>query len=60
MKIALIGPGIMPIPPKAWGAVEILIWDYYNELTRMGNDVTIINTKKLFRWITIYSRKNKM
>ena len=28
MKIALIGPGIMPIPPDGWGAVESLIWDY--------------------------------
>jgi glycosyltransferase involved in cell wall biosynthesis len=45
MKIALIGPGIMPIPPKAWGAVEILIWDYRNELVRLGHQVTIINTK---------------
>jgi glycosyltransferase involved in cell wall biosynthesis len=45
MKIALIGPGIMPIPPPGWGAVEILIWDYHNELTRLGNQVTIINTK---------------
>lgn len=45
MKIALIGPGIMPIPPKAWGAVEILIWDYHNELKRRGNEVVIINTK---------------
>lgn len=45
MKIALIGPGIMPIPPPGWGAVEILIWDYYNELTAQGHDVTIINTK---------------
>ena len=47
MKIALIGPGIMPIPPPGWGAVEILIWDYYNELTKIGHDVTIINTKDL-------------
>jgi hypothetical protein len=45
MKIALIGPGIMPIPPPGWGAVEILIWDYYQELTAQGHDVTIINTK---------------
>lgn len=44
MKIALIGPGIMPIPPVAWGAVEILIWDYHNELKKIGHDVTIINT----------------
>ena len=28
MKIALIGPGIMEIPPKKWGAVEMMIWDY--------------------------------
>ena len=24
MKITLVGPGIMPIPPTGWGAVEIL------------------------------------
>jgi len=43
MKIALIGPGIMSIPPNGWGAVEILIWDYYNELTKLNHNVTIIN-----------------
>lgn len=44
MKISIIGPGIMPIPPKGWGAVEILIWDYYQELTKLGHDVQIVNT----------------
>ena len=43
MRIALVGPGIMPIPPPGWGAVEILIWDYYLELTRQGFTVDIIN-----------------
>lgn len=43
MKIALIGPGIMSIPPTGWGAVEILIWDYSLELKKQGNDVDIIN-----------------
>jgi len=43
MKIALIGPGIMPIPPPGWGAVEILIWDYYLELTKQGHRADIIN-----------------
>ena len=43
MKIALIGPGIMLIPPEGWGAVEILIWDYYNELSKLNHEVTIIN-----------------
>ena len=47
MKIALIGPGIMPIPPVGWGAVEILIWDYYNSLKQMGHQVTIFNTKNI-------------
>jgi hypothetical protein len=28
MKIALIGPGIMPIPPPGWGAVEFFFCDY--------------------------------
>jgi hypothetical protein len=43
LKIALIGPGIIPIPPTGHGAVEILIWDYYLELTKQGNQVDIIN-----------------
>lgn len=43
MKIAIIGPGFMPIPPRGWGAVESLIWDYYVTLTKMDYDVTIIN-----------------
>ena len=42
-KIAIIAPGIMSIPPPGWGAVEILIWDYYNELQLAGHDVIIIN-----------------
>lgn len=43
MKIAIVGPGIMSIPPTGWGAVEILIWDYYNELKNKNIDVSIIN-----------------
>ena len=43
MKIGLIGPGIMPIPPPGWGAVEILIWDYYNQLIDKGHEVIIVN-----------------
>lgn len=43
MKIALIGPGIISIPPPGWGAVEILIWEYYLELKKQGQNVDIIN-----------------
>jgi glycosyltransferase involved in cell wall biosynthesis len=43
MKICLVGPGVMTIPPVGWGAVEILIWDYFNELLNQGHAVNIIN-----------------
>lgn len=44
MKISIVGPGLMPIPPKGWGAVESLIWDMANALKDLGHDVQIINT----------------
>lgn len=42
MKICIIGPGIMEIPPVGWGAVEILIWDIYCFL-KNTHDIDIIN-----------------
>lgn len=45
MKISIIGPGLMPIPPKGWGAVETLIWDYKETLEKKGVDVQIVNTQ---------------
>ena len=45
MKISLVGPGIMPIPPTGWGAVEILIWDQKLALEELGHEVDIVNTK---------------
>jgi glycosyltransferase involved in cell wall biosynthesis len=45
MKLSLIGPGIMPIPPDGWGAVESLIWDYALELEELGHEGTIVNTQ---------------
>ena len=44
MKIAIVGPGIMPIPPTGWGAVEILIWDQKIALAKLGHEGRIINT----------------
>jgi len=44
MKIVLIGPGCMPIPSPGWGAVERIVWDYYEVLSKMGHVVHIINT----------------
>ena len=43
MKISIIGPGFMSIPPIGWGAVESLIWDYSENLKKHGHDVQIVN-----------------
>jgi hypothetical protein len=44
MNIAFIGPGIMPIPPTGWGAVEMMIWDYATILGNLNHTGVIINT----------------
>ena len=55
MNIALIGPGILPIPPNGWGAVESLIWDYTLELDNLGHTGIITNTQD---WDDIISDLN--
>lgn len=47
MKFVIIGPGIMPIPPRGWGAVESLIWDYKIFIEKYHSDinVSIVNTE---------------
>jgi len=45
MRIALIGPGILPIPPKGWGAVETVIWNLNANLHDLGHQTLIINTR---------------
>ena len=42
MRISIIGPAL-PIPPKGWGAVESLIWDYKLTLNELGHEVQILN-----------------
>ncbi len=44
MKFCLVSPGFMEIPPKSWGAVEIIIWDYKHYLTKLGHEVKIVNS----------------
>lgn len=43
MKIALVGPGYMPIPSVAWGACESIIWAFYTRLKDLGHEVTLYN-----------------
>jgi glycosyltransferase involved in cell wall biosynthesis len=47
IRFAIVGPGIMPIPPVGWGAVEILIWDYAKTLESLGFTCKIYNDTDL-------------
>lgn len=51
MKIVLIAPGFSPFPPKGWGAVESIVWDYYENLKTRKYDVHIVNTSDTQRII---------
>ncbi len=44
MIITLIAPGYKPFPPTGWGAVESIVWDYYQNLLKRGHQVHIVNT----------------
>lgn len=47
LKLVIVGPGIMHIPPYGWGAVENLIWDTKCFVERYHSDafnVIIVNT----------------
>ncbi len=41
MKIINVTPGLIPIPPNGWGAVEKIIWDFHNNLLALGHDSRI-------------------
>ena len=41
--IVLVAPGYKPFPPNGWGAVESIVWDYYENLLRRNIDVKIVN-----------------
>jgi glycosyltransferase involved in cell wall biosynthesis len=53
VHVYLIGPGLKPIPPKGWGAVEAVIGDYHENLIKRGIISTIINESNLQQVITL-------
>lgn len=38
MRICQVTPGLLPIPPNGWGAVEKIIWEYHCIANDMGHD----------------------
>ena len=47
VNIYLIGPGLKPIPPTGWGAIESVIWDYHVNFNKKDINSTIINESNL-------------
>ena len=43
IRLAIIGPGLFPIPPTGQGAVEIIIWNYYLELNKRQHKDSFAN-----------------
>jgi len=41
MKVVNITPGLIPIPPNGWGAVEKIIWETHNALLKLGHESKI-------------------
>jgi autotransporter strand-loop-strand O-heptosyltransferase len=41
MRIIHVTPGMIPIPPNGWGAVEKIIWEYHKNLQKLGYESEI-------------------
>jgi len=46
LKICHISPGNIEIPPKGWGAIEKVIWNYKIQLEKLGHTVDICVPQK--------------
>lgn len=42
MKIINVTPGLLPIPPNGWGAVEKIIWETHKCLLELGHESQIV------------------
>lgn len=58
LKMCFICAGDIQVPPPGWGAVEILVWEYYKNLKELGVDVRIYNSKDL-NWVISEIKKEK-
>ena len=45
MKVINVTPGLLPIPPNGWGAVEKVIWDYHLQLqaNNISSEIKYLN-----------------
>lgn len=47
MKIAHVTPGLLPIPPKGWGAIEKMIWELHCNFLKEGHESKIVYLDEL-------------
>jgi hypothetical protein len=63
MRITQVTPGIITIPPNGWGAVEKVIWEYYNNIKEQ-TEVSLISshymTTTLFIMVKIHLTTSKI
>lgn len=45
MKIGVIAPPVIPVPPPLYGGTELVVYNLVQGLTSMGNDVTLYASK---------------
>lgn len=62
MNITLVAPGLLPVPAKKYGGIELVIWNIRNVLIGEGHTVTIVNVSdslnSIRRRITIIRQVN--
>ncbi len=46
MKIAVIAPSFIPIPPPMYGGIELVVYDIVESLTKQGEEVILFAPKK--------------
>jgi glycosyltransferase involved in cell wall biosynthesis len=54
MKIINVTPGLIPIPPNGWGAVEKIIWEIHNALLELGHDSQILYLDDIKDYDTVH------
>lgn len=42
MRIINVTPGLLSIPPNGWGAVEKIIWEYHQNILKLGHESEIL------------------
>ena len=49
-KLLIIAPGILPVPPSGWGALETIIYESLSSYYEDGFEVWILNSRSCKEW----------